>query len=322
MASLDDITKKVLNRKNITKEEAQYLISVPLDELCNKANIIRKHFCCDKFDVCTIINIKNGRCSEDCKFCSQSIHYDTHINEYDLLGKEELSAQSENIFGHGFKRLAYVSSGRKISDEEFDLLTESIAAIKKDDINLCVSLGLLSQKQINTLKQLGVDRIHNNLETSEDYFKNICTTHSYSEKLDTLKKIQKSDLLICSGGIFGLGESFEDRIDLAFQLRDLGIKSIPINILHPIRGTPLENKEILTNDEVCRTVAIFRFINPTSYIRMAGGRLQLDDNGRRAFLSGANAAIMGNMLNTYGVKIEDDFQMIKDLGFQITYYIE
>ena len=218
--------------------------------------------------------------------------------------------------------MAYVSSGRKISDEEFDLLTESIAAIKKDDINLCVSLGLLSQKQINTLKQLGVDRIHNNLETSEDYFKNICTKHSYPEKLHTLKKIQKSDLLICSGGIFGLGESFEDRIDLAFQLRDLGIKSIPINILHPIRGTPLENKEILTNDEVCRTVAIFRFINPTSYIRMAGGRLQLDDNGRRAFLSGANAAIMGNMLNTYGVKIEDDFQMIKDLGFQITYYIE
>ena len=322
MNNLKKISSKVLNNDLITKEDAYYLLDVQLDKLCYEADNIRKHFCSNNFDACTIINVKNGRCSEDCIFCSQSTHYNTNINEYPLLNKEELLKQSYDVINLGFNRISYVASGRRVSDDEFQILTKTIKELENTDVKICVSLGLLSQEQIVKLKKSCVDRIHNNLESSPDYFKRICSTHSFDEKINTLKKVQKEDVLVCSGGIFGLGESFKDRIDLAFKLRQFNIKSIPINILHPIKGTPVEKNRILTNDEVCRTVAIFRFINPDSYIRMAGGRLLLEDNGRRVFQSGANASILGNMLNTDGVNIEDDIKMITDLGFKITYNIE
>ena len=164
-----------------------------------------------------------------------------------------------------------------------------------------------------------MDRIHNNLESSENYFKNICTTHSFNDKIETLKVLEREDINICSGGIFGLGENFHDRNELAFKLKSFGIKSIPINILHPIAGTPVENFDVLTNDEVCRIVAIFRFINPESFIRLAGGRSLLEDNGKKAFLSGCNAAILGSMLTTDGVILDNDIEMIKELGYEITY---
>ena len=193
---------------------------------------------------------------------------------------------------------------------------------ERDDFHVCVSLGLLNKDQINTLKNLNVERIHNNLESSRDYFKNICTTHSYDEKLDTISEVKSENLMVCSGGIFGMGESFEDRIDLALTLRELGVKSIPINVLNPIRGTPVENNEVLSNEETCRLIAIFRFINPDAFIRMAGGRALLGDNGRKAFQSGANAGILGNMLTTVGVEIEEDLKLLDELGYEITYSIE
>ena len=193
--------------------------------------------------------------------------------------------------------------------------------MRDDEFHLCLSLGLLNSSQIARLKQLNVERLHNNLESSRDYFKSICTTHSYDEKLDTIEDIIGNGLMVCSGGIFGMGETFEDRIDLALQLRQLNVKSIPINVLNPIKGTPVENNEILSNDEVCRIIAIFRFINPDAFIRMAGGRTLLGDNGRKAFQSGANAAILGNMLTTSGVGVEDDLKLLDELGFEITYSI-
>ena len=170
--------------------------------------------------------------------------------------------------------------------------------------------------------KLNVERVHNNLESSRDYFKNICTTHSYDEKLNTISEVKSENLIVCSGGIFGMGESFEDRIDLALTLRELGVKSIPINVLNPIKGTPVENNEILSNEETCRLIAIFRFINPDAFIRMAGGRALLGDNGRKAFQSGANAGILGNMLTTVGVEIEEDLKLLDDLGYEITYSID
>ena len=213
---------------------------------------------------------------------------------------------------------------RKISEKEFNVISQALEELnqERENFHVCVSLGLLTEEQINTLKDLNVERVHNNLESSRKYFKNICTTHSYDEKLNTISDIKSNDLMVCSGGIFGMGETFEDRIDLALTLRDLGVKSIPINVLNPIRGTPVEDNEVLSNDEVCRLIAIFRFINPDAFIRMAGGRALLGDNGKRAFQSGANAGILGNMLTTAGVEIDDDLKLLEELGFELTYSIE
>ena len=240
------------------------------------------------------------------------------------MSYDEIKERSLAIYNSGFKRISYVASGRKVTKKDFETISHLIEELKeeKKDIKICVSLGLLTKDQISLLNDAGVDRIHNNLESSRDYFKEICTTHSYDEKLDTLDMIHDENVMICSGGIFGMGESFEDRIDLALQLRQFNVKSIPINVLNPITRTPVENNEILSNDETCRIIAIFRFINPDAYIRMAGGRALLGDNGRKAFQSGANAGILGNMLTTLGVDMEDDLKLLDELGFEIVYNIK
>ena len=323
MQDVEYFKDKVINGHNITKDDALKLLKIPFNDLTKSANQIRQHFCGNKFDVCTIINVKSGKCNEDCKFCAQSVYYNTNISQFPLLTKKQLKSKTLDIYNAGFKRISYVSSGRKINNKEFETIAETIKELKEDfeDIKLCISLGLLTKKQIEILERNGVDRLHNNLETSEEYFKQICTTHTYQDKLNCLNLVDNDDIKICSGGIFGVGENFEDRIDLALQLRRLKVKSIPINILNPIKGTPLENNKILSNEELCKIVAIFRFINPTSYIRLAGGRLLLEDYGRKSFQSGANAAILGDMLTTKGVQFNHDIKMIKELGFQISYDI-
>lgn len=324
MFDVNELKEKVLNGYKVTKEDAMNLIDVPLEDLTSAADEIRKSFCQNRFDACMLINVKSGRCSENCKFCAQSGHYDTDIDIYPLLSKEELKERSLAIYNSGFKRISYVASGRKVTKKDFEIMADLIEELKEEnsDIKICVSLGLLTKDQISTLNEVGVDRIHNNLESSRNYFKEICTTHSYDEKLDTIEMIRSENVMICSGGIFGMGENFEDRIDLALQLREFGVKSIPINVLNPINGTPVENNEILSNDETCRIIAIFRFINPDAYIRMAGGRALLGDNGRKAFQSGANAGILGNMLTTPGVELDNDLELLEELGFEITYSIE
>lgn len=323
MQDLEYYKEKVINGYRITKEDALNLLEMPFDDLTVSANQIRQHFCGNKFDVCTIVNVKSGRCSEDCIFCAQSLNSNTDISQFPLLTKEQLKSKTSDIYETGLKRISYVSSGRNISDNEFETIMGAVMELKEefDDINLCVSLGLLTEKQIELLETNGVDRIHNNLETSEEYFNQICTTHTYNDKLNCLSLINNENIKICSGGIFGVGESFEDRINLALKLRSLNVKSIPINILNPIQGTPLENSKPLSNQELCKIVSIFRYINPSSYIRLAGGRLLLDDFGRKAFKSGANAAIIGDLLTTKGVQYNYDVKMIKELGFQISYDI-
>ena len=324
MFDVDILKSKVLNNYKVTKEDALNLVDVPLDDLTSAADEIRRFFCGNSFDACMILNVKSGRCGEDCRFCAQSNHYDTDIEVFPLLSKEELKEKTLTIYNAGFKRISYVASGRKVSKKDFETLSNLIDELKGEckDIKICVSLGLLTRDQISALNDVGVDRIHNNLESSRDYFKEICTTHSYDEKLDTLELIHNENVMICSGGIFGMGESFEDRIDLALQIREFGVRSIPINVLNPIKGTPVEDNEILSNDETCRIIAIFRFINPDAYIRMAGGRALLGDNGRKAFQSGANAGILGDMLTTEGVALKEDLKLLEELGFEITYSID
>ena len=311
-----ELKEKVLNGKLIGKEEALFLAKeAPLKELTEAANEIRKHFCEDKFDICTIINGKSGKCSENCKFCAQSSFYDTHIKEYSLLNSKAIVKEAKYNDERGVLRFSIVTSGRKLSDKEIDSVCESIKEINKNtSVSVCGSFGLLSEEQYKKLKEAGLTRVHNNLETSRKNFKNICTTHTFDEKVQAIKNAKNAGLNICSGGIMGLGETMEDRIDMALELRELGVLSIPVNILNPIKGTPFENNKLLTNDEICRIVAVYRFLIPRGAIRLAGGRGLLQDKGESCFLSGANAAISGDMLTTSGITIKEDMNLLNKIG--------
>lgn len=313
-----ELKEKVLNGKLIGKEEALFLAKeAPLKELTEAANEIRKHFCEDKFDICTIINGKSGKCSENCKFCAQSSFYDTHIKEYSLLNSKAIVKEAKYNDERGVLRFSIVTSGRKLSDKEIDSICESIKEINKNtSVSVCGSFGLLSEEQYKKLKEAGLTRVHNNLETSRKNFKNICTTHTFDEKVQAIKNAKNAGLNICSGGIMGLGETMEDRIDMALELRELGVLSIPVNILNPIKGTPFENNKLLTNDEICRIVAVYRFLIPNGAIRLAGGRGLLVDKGESCFLSGANAAISGDMLTTSGITIKEDMNLLKKIGYK------
>lgn len=314
--NIQEMKEAVLRGKSVGKEEALWLSEQPLLELCEAADEIRRHFCGNGFDICTIINGKSGRCSEDCKYCAQSVHYHTGAEEYPLLSTEEITAQAKYNDERGVLRYSIVTSGKRLSDKEVDRMCESIRDIKeKTGIAVCVSFGLLNEAQYRRLKEAGAERVHNNLESSRNYFPEVCTTHTYDEKIAALKAAQAAGLSVCSGGIMGLGETMEDRIDMALTARELGVRSIPVNMLNPIPGTPYEKNPRLTPDDMRRIVAVFRFLVPDASIRLAGGRGLLPDKGRACFLSGANAAISGDMLTTEGITVSQDMEMLKELGY-------
>ena len=323
MNYLQEYKEKVLNGEFLSKAEAMILADAPLKELCTAANKIREHFCGNNFDICTIINGKSGKCSEDCKYCAQSVFYSTETENYPLLDTKEILEQAKYNDDRGVLRYSIVTSGKNLNDDEVDKACESIKAIRKETgIAVCVSFGLLNESQFRKIKEAGATRSHNNLETSRNNFPNVCTTHSYDDKIETINSAQCAGLNVCSGGIVGLGETMEDRIDMVITIRELGIRSIPVNMLNPIAGTPYENNKELTNEDMCRIVAIFRFLVPNASIRLAGGRGLLPDKGVRCFQSGANAAISGDMLTTSGISIEQDMQMLEELGYKTVLWNE
>lgn len=314
---LKSLQEKVFAGQNIDKEEAMQLLEAPLEELCQAADEIRRHFCQDAFDICTIINAKSGRCSENCQYCAQSACYKTDVEEYPLLSAAEVVQAAKYNAEQGVLRFSLVTSGKRLSDKEVDAACEIIRQLAAEcDISICASFGLLNEEQFCRLKEAGLSRVHNNLETSRKFFPQICTTHSFEEKIAAIQAAQRAGLSVCSGGLMGLGESMEDRIDMALQLRELGVTSVPVNMLNPIPGTPLEHNKLLTNAEMRRICAIFRFILPKAAIRLAGGRKLLGDSGRACFQSGANAAISGDMLTTTGETIASDKQILAELGYR------
>lgn len=265
MNTLKEIKNKVLSGQMIGKDEALLLVNEPLENLCSSANEIRKHYCGNIFDICTIINGKSGQCSENCKFCAQSSFYNASIEKYSLLDGEEIFKQAKYNDDKGVLRYSIVTSGKKLNDDELDNVCKSIRKIRKEiNIAVCGSFGLLNKEQYRKLKEVGLTRVHNNLETSRSNFKNVCTTHTYDEKINAINDAKSAGLNVCSGGIMGLGETMEDRIEMVIDIRNLGIRSIPVNMLNPIKGTPYENNKKLTNDEMCRIVAIFRFLVPNA----------------------------------------------------------
>ena len=317
MKDLSALTKEVMEGRVITKEEALELYDHPLEELCDCADQIRRHFCGDQFDICTIINGKSGHCSENCKFCAQSAHNHTCASEYPLLSDEEILEQAKVNHSQGVLRYSIVTSGKRLPDREVDDMCRVIRRIREEvGISVCISFGLLNEQQYRKLKEAGVTRVHNNLETSRRNFPNVCTTHTFDEKVQAIRAAQAAGLSVCSGGIMGLGETPEDRIDMALTLRELGIKSVPVNMLNPIPGTPFEHNEKLTEEDMRRIAAVYRFLLPSASIRLAGGRGLLPDKGKSCFTSGANAAISGDMLTTAGITVKTDMELLDELGYK------
>lgn len=319
---IKEVEKKILENQGITFEEAVKLSTIDgqedLEQLFNSANKLREVFSGKEIDFCTIMNAKSGRCSEDCKFCAQSAHYKTEVDVYGLVSKEAAIKLAKENESEGVNRFSLVTSGRGINGSEFEKVLDIYEELNKEvKMDLCASLGIMEYEQFLKLKEKGITMYHHNLEASREYYDNICTTHSYDERIDTINAAKNAGLDICSGGIIGLGESFEDRIKLAFQLKELEVKSIPVNILNPIKGTPLENAKSLTQEEILKTIAIFRLINPEAFIRLAGGRNLIDEFGKNCFNAGANATITGNYLTTSGNKICDDKKMISDLKLEV-----
>lgn len=320
MSIVRQLKEKVMSGEWIGKEEALQLAAAPLGELTEAADEIRRRYCGDTFDICTIINGKSGKCSEDCKFCAQSSRYHTGLKDtYPLLGTEELLKEAKYNADRGVLRYSIVTSGRCLSDREVERLCDSIRKIKEEtDIRICVSPGLLREEQFRKLKEAGADRVHCNLESSERYFPQVCTTHTYEEKTAAIQAAKRAGLSVCSGGILGLGESVEDRIDMVLTARKLGVSSIPVNVLNPIPGTPYEKNPVLSGEEILRCTAVFRFLIPDGFIRLAGGRGLMEDKGKKCFQSGANAAISGDMLTTAGITVESDMEMIRSLGYKVS----
>ena len=285
--NIKELKDKVLNGKAINKEEALFLYDQDLESLTKAANEIRESLMGNGFELCTIINAKSGSCSENCKFCAQSAHYSNQVKQFPLLDKETILGDAKKQKEAGLQFYSLVTVGRRLSSSEVGDVADIIKTINEDRKG-AVYVG------------------------ANDGF-----LHSFQDKLEAIKAAQAADLEVCSGGLIGLGETREDRVDLALSLRDLGIKSSPINVLHPIPGTPFEDKEALSMEEIVGTFAVFRFLLPHSHIRLAGGRALMDQGGKACLKAGANAAITGDLLSTAGINVESDKKMLEKAGFQV-----
>ena len=317
--TITELTEKIIKedyritRDNLDKE---LLLTADLEEMLDCAGKLQKHFCGNLVDFCSIINGRSGRCSEDCKYCAQAACNHTGIDEYGFLPKDKIFAAAKANQDAGVNRFAIVTAGRALKGKDFDKAIEAYKEMNaKLKIQLCASMGFIDAEQFRRLKEAGVTSYHHNIETSRRNFPNICTTHTFEDKIRTIKIAQKEGMCVCSGGIIGMGETWDDRIDMALTLAELDIQSIPLNALMPIKGTPLQDTPQITAEDVARTVAVFRFINPTANIRLGAGRGILPKSGETVIGRGASASITGNMLTTaVAATISSDMEMLKRLG--------
>lgn len=307
---------------DIQPAEAGTLLDIPdenIMDLAAAADRIRIRFKGRRFDACSLINARSGRCSEDCSFCAQSGHHGSDCETYGLRSGEEILVAARSAADFGAARFCTVTSGGALSQRDFDALMDSLARVRTEvDIALDASLGFLNEERADRLHEAGVTRYNHNLETSRDHYPQICTTHSFDQRVATVRQVMGKGFSACSGGIIGLGEIPRQRLDMAFTLAELGVDCVPVNILNPRPGTPLENAVPPEPLEIIKTLALFRFILPRATIKVAGGRERnLGDFQAMALRSGANGMIIGGYLTTAGRSVEDDLRMVRLAGFEI-----
>ena len=314
----EKIADEIIRGRRLSREDdLSFLTEGDLGSLKKGANRIRESLCGNYVDLCTIINGRAGRCSEDCRFCAQSAHYHTGARAHNILDEDALVAACHYSEGKGAHRFSVVTAGRTLAGDDFEQIVRAYQRMGSEckGIGLCASHGLLTEEQFVRLRESGITMYHANIETSRRNFPNICTTHTFEDKLACIRRAKKAGLHVCSGGIIGMGETWEDRLDMALTLAEYQVDSIPLNAL--IKGTPFGDLPVLTENEILRTVAMFRFINPDAYVRLAAGRTLMKESGREAFFSGANATITGDMLTTSGNNMEQDRDMLTGSGFDL-----
>lgn len=310
----------VENGEPIAIAEAVVLNSLyPTDELCEAADEVRRKWCGNEIHTCSIVNARSGRCGEDCKWCAQSTRHHTGVKEYDHIPRDEMMNAFECNRKRGVSCFSLVTSGRKVSSSHLSYFCRLFKeASDKGGMKLCASMGLLDKEQLQLLWDAGVRKYHCNLETSASYFPKLCSTHTIEDKLRTIRAAREIGFKVCCGGIIGMGESLRDRLELVEMARNAGASSIPINILQPIKGTPLENADRLSEDEVARSVALMRFIAPKCTLHFAGGRAQLSHSAVAKMLRGGmNGALVGDMLTTVGSNVCEDYRMFKETGYEV-----
>jgi len=297
------------------KNELNFFLNAPLAELVTAANKIRDKFAGGRVELCNIMNAKSGQCGEDCKFCAQSAKHTTGISIYPLKSKDEMLIAARRALEIGAQRFDIVTSGDSLKEHELKIIIEAVYEItSKIGIKMCASLGSLTRDELVSLKEAGLTRYHHNIETSPRFFSKIVTTHTFEDRLKTIRAAKSAGLEVCSGGIIGLGETMEDRIEMALILKELGVDSVPINILVPIEGTPLGAQPRITPQEAIRTIAIFRIILKDKIIKIAAGRESvLKDFQAQAFMAGANGMLIGGYLTIKGKSVEDDWRLVKEV---------
>ncbi len=313
----------VCDGSSVDRETALALHATPdqeVLELLAGADKIRRRFKDNKVSLCSIVNAKSGRCPEDCAFCSQSAHHKTDISAFPLLSEDQIANVFKQASAHPIERFGVVISGRGLIDgDEIEAVCTAIRNLRgdSDGKTVCASLGVLSRETAAKLKEAGLQSYHHNVETSRAFFPRICTTHSYEERINTVRVAKEAGFSVCCGGIFGLGESAEDRVDMALLLRELDVDSVPLNFLVPVPGTRLAAQTSLKPLEILKIIALFRYILPEKDIRICGGREKnLRDLQGMAFLAGANGTMLGNYLTTAGRPAEEDLQLLSDLGLE------
>ena len=287
----------------------------PLTELVSRANKIRKDCAGSKLELCSIINAKSGLCSEDCKFCAQSSRHSAGISRYPLRKKDEIVKRARHAKKIGAEKFGIVTSGNKLSPEELGNIASCISEIKnKIGITVCASLGALERPQLKTLKEAGLSCYHHNIETSPRFYPQIVSTHSIDERIKTIELAKIAGLEICSGGIIGMGEDWQDRVDMARLLKKLDVDSIPINLLVPIKGTPLESISPISCNDAVRTISIFRIILKDKIIKIAAGRETiLKSSQATGFMAGANGMLIGGYLTIKGRALEEDYKLVEEI---------
>jgi biotin synthase len=318
----DGWAERILAGGELTRDEAKRILESPdrdLLALLAAAFRLRQRYFGKTVQLYFLMNAKSGLCPEDCHYCSQSKVSEAPIPKYNILKRDALMDAARQAAERGAKTYCLVISARGPNEREMKAVEEIVPEIKQQyDLDVCACLGLLTRAQADRLKACGVDRVNHNLNTGEAYYREICSTHTYADRVETLRHVRDAGMEMCSGGIIGMGESLDDIVSMAFDLKELGVQSIPLNFLNSIDGTPLEGKKDLSPQDCLRALAMFRFVNPSRELRIAGGRELHLRSLQPLGLYAANSVFVGDYLTTQGQAPAEDYQMIRDLGFDVT----